>query len=220
MAPRLRPLRARLDVDERREQLLRLGLELFGRRNYDDISIDDIAGAAGISRSLLYHYFRNKRGFYVEAIRHAAASLRERIEPDPKLAPRDRLRQGLGAYLDYVARFAGAYATLLRSGVGFDAEVSEIVESTRSAIIADILRDLADPQSGGSEAQAQRREGQMALAPSGKVRVAVRGWVGMVEFSCLEWLERREVSKAELIDLLVDALEAVLVSATGKPLPF
>lgn len=202
MAPRLRSLRARLDVDERREQLLRLGLELFGARNYDDISIDDIAGAAGISRSLLYHYFRNKRGFYVEAIRHAAAQLHARIEPDPELPPRDRLRQGLGAYLDYVARFAGAYATLLRSGVGFDAEVSEIVESTRSAIIADILRDLED------------------LAQTPKVRVAVRGWVGMVEFSCLEWLERREVSKGALIDLLVDALEAVLVSATGEPLPF
>ena len=202
MTLRLRSLRARLDVDERREQLLRLGLELFGKRNYDDISIDDIASAAGISRSLLYHYCRNKRGFYVEAIRHAAAQLRERIEPDPDRPPRVRLRQGLGAYLDYVARFAGAYATLLRSGVGFDAEVSEIVEGTRSAIIADILRDLEE------------------LADSGKVRVAVRGWVGMVEFSCLEWLERREVSKAELIDLLVDALEAVLVSATGKPLEF
>lgn len=202
MAPRLRSLRARLDVDERREQLLRLGLELFGARNYDEISIDDIAGAAGISRSLLYHYFRNKRGFYVEAIRHAAAQLHARIVPDPELPPRDRLRQGLGAYLDYVARFAGAYATLLRSGVGFDAEVSEIVESTRSAIIADILRDLEE------------------LAQSAKVRVAVRGWVGMVEFSCLEWLERRQVSKAELIDLLVDGLEAVLLSATGKPLDF
>ncbi len=198
MAPRLRSLRARLDVDERREQLLRLGLELFGTRNYDDISIDDIAAAAGISRSLLYHYFRNKRGFYVEAIRHAAVQLRARIEPDPQLPPRERLRQGLAAYLDHVAQFARAYATLLRSGVGFDSEVSEIVEGTRRAIVADILRDLEE------------------LADNGKVRVAVRGWLGMVEFSCLEWLERREVSKQELIDLLVDALEGVLVSAAGQ----
>lgn len=199
MTARLRSLRARLDVDERREQLLRLGLDLFGARNYEDISIDDIAAAGGISRSLLYHYFRNKRGFYVEAIRHAATQLRARIEPDPELGPRERLRQGLGAYLDYVARFATAYATLLRSGVGFDSEVSEIVEGTRRAIIADILGDLG------------------AHAELGKVRVAVRGWLGMVEFSSLEWLERREVGKAELIDLLVDALEAVLVSATGDP---
>lgn len=200
MTARLRSLRARLDVDARRDQLLRLGLDLFGTRSYEDISIDDIAAAAGTSRSLLYHYFRNKRGFYVEALRHAAAQLRERIEPDPELPPRERLRQGLAAYLDYVARYAGAYTTLMRSGVGFDPEVGEIVESTRSAIIADILRDLEE------------------LAESGMVRVAVRGWLGMVEFASLEWLERREVSKAELIDLLDAALESVLVNATGKPL--
>jgi AcrR family transcriptional regulator len=197
MIPRMR---ARLDVDERREQLLRLGLELFGARNYDDISIDDIAEAAGISRSLLYHYFRNKRGFYVEIIRHAAAKLRERIEPNPELSPRERVRQGLSAYLNYVAGFAGAYATLLRSGVGWDPEVSEIVESTRSSIVAEILTALEDE-----------------VARNGMVRVAMRGWLGMVEFACLEWLERREVSKAELIRLLIDALETVLVSATGKP---
>jgi AcrR family transcriptional regulator len=194
------PMRARLDVDERREQLLRLGLELFGARNYDDISIDDIAEAAGISRSLLYHYFRNKRGFYVEIIRHAATKLRERIEPDAELPPRERLRQGLTAYLDYVARFAGAYATLLRSGVGWDPEVSEIVEGTRIAIVGDILAALDE------------------IPQNGMVRVALRGWLGMVEFASLEWLERRDVGKDQLIQLLVEALETVLVRATGKPL--
>jgi AcrR family transcriptional regulator len=196
----VRSLRARLDVDQRREQLLQFGLDLFGSRNYDDISIDDIAQVAGISRSLLYHYFRNKRGFYVEIIRHAAGTLRERIEPDPSLPPRVRLRQGLEAYLDYVAQFARAYATLLRSGVGFDPEVSEIVEGTRNAIVGDILAGLDERDR------------------SPLVRIAVRGWLGMVEFASLEWLERREVSKRELIDMLVDALEAVLVSATGRPL--
>jgi AcrR family transcriptional regulator len=200
MTPRVRSLRARLDVDARREQLLRLGLDLFGRRNYDDISIDDIAAAAGISRSLLYHYFRNKRGFYVEIIRHAATTLHERIIPDPALPPRERLRQGLEAYLDYVAGFARPYATLLRSGIGYDPEVSEIVEGTRYAIIADILAGLE------------------VLGDDGLVRLAVRGWLGMVEFSCLDWLERREVSKAQLVNLLVDTLEAALVSATGRPL--
>lgn len=201
MTPRVRNLRARLDVDARREQLLHLGLDLFGSRNYDDISIDDIAAAAGVSRSLLYHYFRNKRGFYVEIIRHAARTLHERILPDPELPPRERLRQGLEAYLDYVARFAHAYATLLRSGVGFDPEVSAIVEGTRHAIIADILVGLE------------------VLEQDGLVRLAVRGWLGMVEFACLEWLERRDVGRHALIKLLIDSLEAALSSAIGSPLP-
>jgi AcrR family transcriptional regulator len=53
--------RTRLDVDERRTQLVELGLEHFGERAYDDVSIDAIAEAAGISKGLLYHYFPTKR---------------------------------------------------------------------------------------------------------------------------------------------------------------
>ena len=67
--------RARFSVDERRAQLLELGLRLFGDRSYDDVSIDDIAREAGVSKGLLYHYFGSKRVFYAACVEHAAASL-------------------------------------------------------------------------------------------------------------------------------------------------
>ncbi|MBC7173252.1 MAG: TetR family transcriptional regulator, partial [Polyangiaceae bacterium] len=47
--------RQRRTVEERREQLLELGLELFSTRTYEDLSIDEIAQAAGMSKGLLYH---------------------------------------------------------------------------------------------------------------------------------------------------------------------
>ena len=68
-------MRARLDVDERRRQLVELGLDLFGSRSYDEVSIDELAAAAGISKGLLYHYFPTKRDFYVATVREAAAQL-------------------------------------------------------------------------------------------------------------------------------------------------
>lgn len=197
MVARISSLRARLDVDERREQLLRLGLELFGQRSYESISIKDIAEAGSISRSLLYHYFRNKRGFYVECVRFAAAKLHEAIEPDPEDPPHERVRRGLESYLDFVGGFAKAYAAILRSGIGYDPEVTEIVEGTRRAIIGDIIDNIG------------------AFADQELVRVALRGWLGMVEFSCLEWLERRSVGKQELIELLIGTLETTLERATG-----
>lgn len=192
--------RARLDVDERRARLLALGLEIFGRRGYDSISIDDIAHRAGMSRGLLYHYFRNKRGFYVETIRFAAEQLRERIQPDPGLAPRERLERGIAAYLDYVGDYADAYTTLVRGGgAGDDDEVRAIVERTRTGIISDMVEGI------GAEGQAP------------VVRVALRGWLGMVEFCAIEWLERRaEVSREELIAVLMAACEAALKVAIGE----
>lgn len=47
----------RLQTEERRAQLLEASLVLFTERSYDDVSIDDIAESAGVSKGLLYHYF-------------------------------------------------------------------------------------------------------------------------------------------------------------------
>jgi len=55
------PRRVRLQIDERRKQLLELGIEVFSTQPYEEISIESLAEAAGISKGLLYHYFRGKR---------------------------------------------------------------------------------------------------------------------------------------------------------------
>jgi AcrR family transcriptional regulator len=51
------PAYHRLDVDERRRRLLELGIELFTRHSYAELSRAAIARAAGISKAPLYHYF-------------------------------------------------------------------------------------------------------------------------------------------------------------------
>src|SRR4051794_2922845 len=73
--PAAREGRVRLDLDKRRAKLLDLGIELFSRQTYEDMSIDDLAAEAGISKGLLYHYFRSKRDFYVETVRAASRRL-------------------------------------------------------------------------------------------------------------------------------------------------
>ena len=129
------PARVRLDVDERRSQLVQLGLEHFGERAYDDVSIDAIADAAGISKGLLYHYFPTKRAYYAAVIEEAAARLVESTETDEAAPPLERLQAGLDAYLGYVKQHAKAYATLMRSGVGVDPGIARIVDQTRALFI-------------------------------------------------------------------------------------
>ena len=155
--------------DARRTQLLELGLRLFGARSYAEISIDDIAKAARISRGLLYHYFKNKRGFYTETVRHAAAQLVQRVNTPDTLPPEARLRAGLDAYLDYVEEYAGAYAVLLRGGLGVDDHVSGILEGAREAIISRMIR-----------------EGP-TLEWTPQVHASLRGWIHLVEGMSLDW---------------------------------
>jgi AcrR family transcriptional regulator len=188
--------RARLSTDARREQLVALGVEIFSERPFDDVSIDDIAAAAGISKGLLYHYFPSKRDFYVAVVRHSADEMQAITETDPELPPLERLADGLDRYLEYVATHARGFATVLRAGIGSDPEVAAIVEGVRAAMAQRILDDVTadDPPPPG-------------------VRIAVRGWVGFAEAASLEWLERRELTRDELRELLIRALTGAVAAA-------
>ena len=191
--------RARLQVDERRSQLIELGLQLFAERSLGELSIDDIARAAGISKGLLYHYFSSKRGYYLEVVRAAAGHLVERtsaasVDPSPAA-----LQDGLDAYLDFVEQHARSFVALMRGGDGSDPAVLEIVETTRRSIADRILTRLGqDP-------------------PTPLLRAALRGWIGLVEAASLDWLERRDLPREQLRALCAQMLIAALTAAGAMP---
>jgi AcrR family transcriptional regulator len=191
--------RARLSTDARREQLVALGVEMFSERPFDEVSIDDIAAAAGISKGLLYHYFPSKRDFYVAVVRHSADEMQAITATDPALAPVERLSAGLDRYLEYVDTHARGYATVLRAGIGSDPEVADVVEGVRSAMAGRILEDMP-----------------VQRPVSAAMRIAVRGWVGFAEAASLEWLERRDLRRDELRDLLIRALAGAVEAAAER----
>jgi AcrR family transcriptional regulator len=194
--------RARLTTDARREQLVALGGEIFSERPFDEVSIDDIAAAAGISKGLLYHYFPSKRDFYVAVVREAADEMQVVTETPADLPPLERLSAGLDRYLEYVETHGRGFATVLRAGIGSDPEVAAIVEDVRSAMAGRILDDLV-----------------LIGPPAPGVRIAVRGWVGFAEAASLEWLERREITRDELRELLIKALTGAVGAATEQYAP-
>ncbi|MGK4003024.1 TetR/AcrR family transcriptional regulator [Sorangium sp. So ce1036] len=192
-----KPPRQRLDLDARRAQLLALGLDLFSQRAYDDVSIDEVAQAAGISKGLLYHYFPTKREFYVAVLREAARELVERSLAIDDVPVSDRLRTGLDAYLAYVERQGISYAAVFRGGIGSNAEVLAIIEETRSRFLEKLLADVP-----------------VAERPPA-LRMALRGWIGFVEATSLDWIERHELDRASLRDLLADLLPEVVEAGHG-----
>lgn len=190
--------RARLELDERRAQLLALGVRFFSESPYDQVSVDAVARAAGISKGLLYHYFSTKRDFYVAALRAAAQQLIDATATEPETPPLLRLQRGLDSYLAYVERCAAAYAALLRGGIGSDPAVAAIVEGTRQQFFFRML------------------EGLHTERPEPALRTALRGWIGMVEAISLDWLDHRDLTLTALRDLLIGMLLASLQVATGN----
>jgi AcrR family transcriptional regulator len=181
--------------DARRAQLLTLGIEMFSAHSWDDVQIEDVARAAGISKGLLYHYFPTKRVFYAEVVREAARRLVAETDMPESMAPLERLHAGLARYLDFAERHAPAYTTLLKGGIGSDTSVAAIVDETRTVLMTRILR-------GAGVAQ-----------PPALLRLTLRGWVGFVEATSVEWLERRDLARDELLALWARALIALVPGA-------
>lgn len=50
---------------EKQMRIINAGMEYFGKYGYKKAVTDDIANKAGISKGLLFHYFDNKKSFYI-----------------------------------------------------------------------------------------------------------------------------------------------------------
>jgi AcrR family transcriptional regulator len=186
----------RLEVDERRRQLLGLGAELFARHAYDELSMRKIAQAAGISHALLYRYFPSKQSYFRAALGQAAEELRARTAPDPSLPPWEQLTGGLEAFLELVDQNALAYRQLMRS-VASAPEVRALIDEVRETTSARILDGLF-PQ--GAPARA---------------RAAVKGWLWYMDGVLLDWIEHRDLERDEVRDLLLGTLGGALAAAAA-----
>lgn len=193
-------MRSRLSVEERKEQLLDLALELFSQHTYEELSIDAIAEAAGVSKGLLYHYFRNKRAFFVAALRRAADQFYEATEvpvPESGEPTLEEMREGMEKFLAFAEEHEGSYVFLLRGGMAGDQEVMDVIEQTRERFLARMLGNL-----GNVPAPAQ---------------MMLRGCLALAETVSLEWLrseprEPRTVVAERLVTVFVAAVTAALPS--------
>ena len=190
--------RIRLAPEARRAQLIDLGVEMLATRRLDELSVELIAKAAGISRGLLFHYFPSKQEFHLEVARAAAAEMLRRTEPDSSQAPVTALRGALTSYMDYVEENPDNYKSLVRGAASGDADMRAIFDETRSTMAQRILDVLAT----------------MGLEVSPRMRLAIAGWVAYVEECVVRWIDTRTIGRDELLEMLTKSLPAVALSAT------
>ncbi len=190
--------RTRLTPEARRAQLIGLGVEMLATRTLDELSVEEIAQHAGISRGLLFHYFSSKQEFHVEVARAAAAEMIRRTEPDLSLPPVEALRSALAAFIAYVEENPDNYRSLVRGAASGDAEMRAIFDATRATMAQRIVTVLADLG--------------FTLSPRGDL--AVHGWVAYVEECVIRWIASHGIDRDELLEMLTKSLPAVALSAS------
>jgi AcrR family transcriptional regulator len=187
--------RTRLAPDERRSQLLDLGVRLLATRSLDELSIDLLAEEAGISRGLLYHYFGNKHAFHEAVVRRAADDLIAQTAPPSEGEPLERLLISVTAYVDYVVANHEGYLSLVKGAAGGNDTVREIYEEVRSALTDRIFRE--DPRG-------------VILPDTAATRLIVRGWAAMTEELVLNWIvDPAGVSREQLLEMIAASLPAL-----------
>lgn len=185
-------VRRRMGVEERRQQLIGVALELFSQRSPDDVSIDEIAAAAGISRPLVYHYFPGKLSLYEAALKRAAEDLAGRFA-EPQQGPLGaRLLRAMHRFFDFVDEHGPGFSALMRGGpaVGSSA-TNALIDSVRQAAYDQILLHLGVEE------------------PPARLELVVRSWISLAESTALIWLDGRRIPRGELEAQLVHDFAAL-----------
>jgi AcrR family transcriptional regulator len=189
------PAYTRLQVDERRRQLLDAGGALFAEHSFEEISMRQIAEAAGVSKPLLYHYFPSKIDLFKAAVAEKAEELQRLIEPTRKGGPVEQLTDSLDAYLGWIEENAQTWSKLMQSAATIP-EARELVDSFRQRTMDLVLAELTN-----------RRKARPAL------RTAINGWLGYMDAAILDWTQNKDLPREKLRDLLVAAFGGTLMAA-------
>lgn len=165
----------RLPAARRRDQLIEVAIQLFGRRGYHGTSMDEIADAAGVTKPVLYQHFRSKRQLYLELIESLGTGLTSAVVAAAAAeTPRQQVLAGFRAYFQFVAERPNAFRLLFGSGARRLDEFAEAVSA-----VEDRLADtIAGFISAGLDAE---HRSVLGYAIVGLAEVSGRKWVSQFE---------------------------------------
>ncbi|MBJ7330405.1 MAG: TetR/AcrR family transcriptional regulator [Solirubrobacteraceae bacterium] len=192
--------RTRLSVESRQEAILEAAERVFARQPYESAQIDEVAKEAGVSASLVYHYFANKRVLFTAVATTGIERFARATAPDPALPPEGALRAGLEHLVAYVDAHEHSYRALHRARESGNEDIRRLLDELEGKQVARV---------------------SAALFPSGDVPaalpLAVRGAIAFDVAACLAWLDtHRPISREALVSLLEGNFLGALNAATRQ----
>ncbi|MGI8664259.1 MAG: TetR/AcrR family transcriptional regulator, partial [Acidimicrobiales bacterium] len=185
--------RTRLDPEVRRHQIVEAAARAFRGRDPAEVTLEEIAETAGVSRALVYNYFGDRGGLLAAVYEHTFAVLNAELDATigDSLAPEERLRAIVRAYLRFAFDHTEAWLLLQRA-----------TGTSHPAVLAarrKHMESLAD---------------QWGHSPVG--RIVAFAVVGLLESSTFDWLRQRDVDIEEAADVLFDLLWTGLSSLARR----
>jgi TetR/AcrR family transcriptional regulator len=135
------------DAPSSRDKILDVAESLFARRGFSGVGMREVAEAAGLAKSSLFHHFRSKTQLYFAVLDRVLLRIEERLAPalggdEPPLARMDR---GVDALVDALAEHPTTARLLLRSlfeDDDFPAEAQEPEQAVAEARLEGLLEAI------------------------------------------------------------------------------
>lgn len=188
------PAARRLPPAARRAQIVTAAVELFARRPEDEVGLEDLAAAAGVTRNLLYRYFASRGDLHGAAVDEAVRLAAARMDTDPARPLAAKLPRNIAAWLDAVEQGDPAVRLVFRAGHSADPAVADRVRRARELL----ARAIAFNHLGVED-------------PPAAVLAALDGYLALAERLIARWgegaLAREDVERvlAATLPPLVDA---------------
>jgi AcrR family transcriptional regulator len=189
--------RSRLSPEQRRAQLVAIGVAFLAEHPLDELTIDELAARAGVSRALIFHYFDSRQGVERAIVTTARDSLLLASEPRAELAPRERVHDTLLRIAGFVREHSGTFSSLIRGVASGAAEVRAIVDESRELNAQRLLEAFTE----------------LGNADTPALRVALRAWVAFTEDTLLELIVDRRADDEAVVEFLEQTLDGVVAAA-------
>jgi AcrR family transcriptional regulator len=172
----------------REAEMLAVGRRMFAERDYRDVSMDELAGLADVSKPMVYAYFDSKEGLYLACVEDATRELVAKLEQaiPAELPASERLWRGLIATFEFIEESRETWEMLHPSVPGGSALFAAGAARANAAmtdVVTQLLRDAAVAE--GIDAEVAR-EGTEPLA---------HALVAAVQAVATRWLRHPEEPK-------------------------
>ncbi len=183
----------RLTPAERRDQILDAANTLFAERGYEDVLVEDISRAAGVTRGLVHHYFGGRKDVYLALLERLGAVREEQLRAPVGRSARDRVADTVSRWLDWTGSNRTIYLGTIAPGEDIiDPDVRRVDAELRSRAVAQVAAFHSD-----------------IATDSPRLRYALECWTGLNRAATRRWL-RGESTRETTQDLLASTLEHVL----------
>ena len=169
-------------------QLLLFGQEFFAHHRFDSLPMNELAARAGVSKALLYHYFGDRRGYYLATVRFTMDEIINVFETSPRKESAS-LRELLVGLTDYFSKTRHFYLMSTQSG---DGDVRKEIDRVRNLILSNAL------------------EIEGVTLNSKIDKITMRGWSAFCESAISDWLTSGAITQTELVDLLLYQMKSSL----------